>query len=58
MIIDREACIGCGNCVFTCTVEAIRLNDDKAEIDREGCVECGNCLRVAECPTDASSRMS
>jgi NAD-dependent dihydropyrimidine dehydrogenase PreA subunit len=53
MIIDRETCIGCGNCVFTCTVEAIHLKDDKAEIDREGCVECGNCLRVAECPTDA-----
>jgi ferredoxin len=53
VIIDHETCIGCGNCVFTCTVEAIRLNDDKAEIDREGCVECGNCLRVAECPTGA-----
>jgi NAD-dependent dihydropyrimidine dehydrogenase PreA subunit len=53
VIIDHETCIGCGNCVFTCTVEAIRLNDDKAEIDREGCVECGNCLRIAGCPTDA-----
>jgi len=53
MIIDRETCIGCGDCVFTCTVAAIRLTDDKAEIDREACVECGNCLRVAECPTGA-----
>jgi len=53
MIIDQKTCIGCGNCVFTCTVEAIRLTDDKAEIDREGCVECGNCLRIAGCPTDA-----
>jgi len=53
MIIDQELCIGCGNCVFTCTVEAIRLTEDKAEIDRDGCVECGNCLRVGECPTDA-----
>lgn len=53
MIIDQELCIGCGNCVFTCTVEAIRLKEDKAEIDRDGCVECGNCLRVGECPTDA-----
>jgi NAD-dependent dihydropyrimidine dehydrogenase PreA subunit len=53
MIIDQELCIGCGNCVFTCTVEAIRLKEDKAEIDRDGCVECGNCLRVGECPTGA-----
>jgi len=53
MIIDRETCIGCGDCVFTCTVDAIRLKEDKAEIDREACVECGNCLRVAGCPTGA-----
>lgn len=53
MIINGETCIGCGDCVFTCTVNAIRLNGDIAEIDREGCVECGNCLRVAECPTGA-----
>ena len=53
MIIDREICIGCGNCIFTCTVEAIHLENEKAEIDREGCVECGNCLRVGECPTGA-----
>ncbi len=53
MIIDSETCIGCGNCIFTCTVEAIRLENEKAEIEREGCVECGNCLRVAECPTGA-----
>ncbi len=53
MIIDPETCIGCGNCVFTCTVEAIRSRGETAEIDREACVECGNCLRVAECPTGA-----
>jgi len=53
MIIDQETCIGCGECVFTCTVKAISLNDEKADIDRDRCVECGNCLRIAECPTDA-----
>lgn len=53
MIIDQDACIGCGECEFTCTIGAIYMEDDKASIDREECVECGNCLRVAECPTDA-----
>ena len=53
MIIDQETCIGCGECVFTCTVQAISLNEEKADIDRDRCVECGNCLRIAECPTGA-----
>ena len=53
MIIDQETCIGCGECVFTCTVQAISMNAEKAAIDRERCVECGNCLRIAECPTEA-----
>lgn len=53
MIIDCETCTGCGECVFTCTVSAIGLKEDRAEIDREACVECGNCLRVAGCPTGA-----
>ncbi len=53
MIVDQETCIGCGNCLFVCTVTAISLMDEKAIIDRDRCVECGNCLRVAECPTDS-----
>ncbi|MFB3887829.1 MAG: 4Fe-4S dicluster domain-containing protein, partial [Thermodesulfobacteriota bacterium] len=53
MIIDQETCTGCGNCLFTCTLSAIQLKNEKADIDREECVECGNCLRIAECPTGA-----
>ncbi|MEW6673661.1 MAG: 4Fe-4S binding protein [Thermodesulfobacteriota bacterium] len=53
MLIDQETCIRCGECVFTCTLDAIYQNDDTVAIDREKCVECGNCLRVTECPTGA-----
>ena len=53
MIIDQDLCIGCGNCIFTCTVSAIKLIDEIAQIDRDHCVECGSCLRVADCPTEA-----
>ena len=53
MIIDKEKCIGCGECVKFCTVSAIRLDEEKAEINQEQCAECGNCLRVEICPSDA-----
>ena len=53
MVIDQDTCVGCGECVFTCTLDAICQGDDTVYIDREKCVECGNCLRVAECPTGA-----
>ena len=53
MIIDKETCIACGNCVYTCTVGAISIEDETACIDREECVECGVCLRDADCPTEA-----
>ena len=61
MLINREACTGCGKCVPYCPMEAILLRKkDKmrgtkpyAEIDLEECVECSVCLRADVCPTDA-----
>ena len=53
MQIDQELCIGCGQCVPYCPVNAIRLEDDVSEIDLDECAECGCCLRMADCPVDA-----
>ena len=45
-------CLGLGDCVDVCPVNAISLNKDKmiAEIDPEKCIGCGLC--VEECPND------
>ena len=44
-VIEDNSCIGCGNCIDRCQMEAISLNDlNLAEIDRELCIGCGNCV--------------
>jgi len=61
MLIEREACIGCGKCVPYCPMGAIILHKrDRAkgikayaEVDLEECVECSVCLRADVCSTDA-----
>jgi len=51
MNVDREKCIGCGECVLSCFYEAIRLEEGKARIDHEKCDVCGLCME--KCPTGA-----
>lgn len=53
MKILQDRCIGCGNCVIMCPVQAIDLIDEKAVIDNDICVECSVCYRDADCPTNA-----
>jgi len=60
MIIDTEACTGCGACEAYCPVEAIRPGGDRTDkgkerrtIDLDACVECGTCLRIRVCPVKA-----
>ena len=50
--IDKEKCTGCGVCVETCSLEAIKIEEDKAVISEE-CVECSAC--ISECPQEAIS---
>ncbi|HAU32220.1 MAG: 4Fe-4S ferredoxin iron-sulfur binding domain protein [Desulfotomaculum sp. 46_80] len=48
--VDKEKCIGCGQCVDICPVEAIKVDNDIAVVSDE-CIECGAC--ADECPTEA-----
>lgn len=41
--IDSGVCVGCGVCVDRCHMEAIRINEKKAEVDPMRCIGCGVC---------------
>jgi 4Fe-4S ferredoxin len=47
----EDSCIGCGLCADTCLMNAIILDDLKAEIDTEWCCGCLMCGDV--CPTNS-----
>ena len=51
IIVDEQACIGCGECVEDCFPGAMRLNEDGVAECSVSCLECGHC--VAVCPQDA-----
>ncbi|WP_418791856.1 DUF362 domain-containing protein [Phosphitispora sp. TUW77] len=51
-LVDKEKCIGCGQCVDVCPVEAIKIENGIAVVSDE-CIECGAC--ESECPENAIS---
>lgn len=48
-VVDPETCIGCGECVDLCQVNAIETANDIAQINADYCMGCGNC--VSQCPS-------
>ena len=46
MKIDRDKCVGCGNCMPVCTMGVISVVDRRSEVNEEECVECNTCYRV------------
>ena len=51
--LKEETCIGCGQCVEYCQLEALALSGDLITINPEYCRGCGNC--VPKCPTQSLS---
>ncbi|MGM0470727.1 MAG: ATP-binding protein [Bacillota bacterium] len=50
--IDRDKCVGCGNCTVNCEQGALQIVDGKAELISEHfCDGLGNC--IGDCPTGA-----
>jgi len=49
--VDREKCVGCGQCIDIGHCDAIELRDEKANVAEDLCIGCATC--VALCPTSA-----
>jgi ferredoxin len=50
-MVSDEDCMGCGDCVEMCQMEALVMDDDVVARDAARCIGCGIC--VSTCPTDA-----
>ncbi|WP_343208035.1 nitroreductase family protein [Anaerolentibacter hominis] len=50
--INKEKCVGCGQCVLVCPFTVLELNQDrKAENNGKRCLACMHCAAI--CPQDA-----
>ena len=48
VLLNRDKCHGCTNCLRRCPTEAIRVRHGKAKILKERCIDCGECVRVCQ----------
>ncbi len=46
LILDKEKCIGCGECEDVCAFGAIVVEDNMAQIDHDTCTMCGACVEA------------
>ena len=55
MVTINDSCIGCGQCLPYCPVNAISLSaeEGKSKVNLDDCVECSTCYRSEVCPIDA-----
>lgn len=47
ILIDKDKCTTCGNCVIDCPVGALTIVHDTLAVD-DKCVHCGVCVRVCQ----------
>ena len=56
VMLDKELCMGCINCIKRCPTDEIRVRDGKAHILKERCIDCGECIRI--CPHHAKKAIT
>lgn len=49
--IDADDCVGCGTCIETCQINAIKMKNEISKVNKRKCIGCGNC--VSSCPEQA-----
>jgi len=49
--IDPDVCVGCGECIDRCPMDAIQEGDGISQLLGERCIGCGLC--VSTCPEEA-----
>ena len=50
-VINKKLCVGCGECVRSCPVKTITMDNRKANIHRKACIRCFCCQEL--CPAKA-----
>ncbi len=53
VLIDENACIGCGLCRKDCPTSNIAVQNGKATVKTGRCIQCGHCIAI--CPKGAVS---
>ena len=53
IVVDRNKCEGCGQCVRICHEDCMALGDDGVSIDYDLCSTCTQCIAI--CPQQALS---
>lgn len=56
MDFSQANCKNCYKCVRNCSIKAIKIVNDQAQIDETRCIACGDCLVV--CPQNARNVIS
>jgi len=49
--VDRELCVGCGQCLLVCEFDAIKTEWGETEVNEDLCVLCSVCIEY--CPVEA-----
>ncbi len=56
VVLNKEKCLGCTNCIKNCPTQAIRVRNGKAFIISDRCIDCGECIKV--CPHHAKDAVT